>query len=74
MQQRTLDVKIICLRCSVPCNDYNVQTTIEHALMQSIAFPDQPGHVMSYHAVSNFFTHTDPNPVFFKAIFLYNHN
>ena len=73
MKQSTFDFLITCLCRTFPCNDYNVQTTIEHALVQSVAFSDQPGHVMPNHAVSYLFTHADPNPVHFQAIFLDYH-
>lgn len=73
MEQGTFHFKITSLCNGASRNDYNVQTTIEHALMQSVTFPDQSGNAMSYHAVSDFFAHADPNPVFIKAIFLYDH-
>ena len=73
MEQGTFHFIITCPCGITSCNDYNIQTTIEYALMQSIAFSDQSGNAMSYHTVSYFFTHADPNPVLFKAIFLYDH-
>ena len=63
MKQGTFNFKITGLCSSASRNDYNIQTTIEYALMQSVTFPDQPGNPMSYHAVSYFFAHADPNPV-----------
>ena len=73
MEQGTFNLKITRLRRSTSRNDYNIQTTIEYALVQSVAFPDQSGNAMPYHAVPNFFTHADPNPVHFQAIFLDYH-
>ena len=73
MKQGIFNFLIACPSRTFPCNDYNVQTTIEHALLQSVAFPDEPGNVMPYHAVSDLFTHADPNPVHFRAIFLDYH-
>ena len=73
MKQGTFHIKIISLCSGTSRNDYNIQTTIEHALMQSIAFTNQPGDAMPYHAVSDFFTHANSKPVFIKAIFLYDH-
>jgi len=73
MKQGTFHFKISNLCRAGPCNDYNVQTTIEHALVQSVTFPDQSGDSVSHHTVPNFFTHADPKSVFIKAIFLYDH-
>ena len=55
-------------RCS-SCDDYNVQTTIEHVFMQSVAFPDQPGQMMSDNTVSNFFTDGYAKTISFCMIF-----
>ena len=73
MKQGTFYFHVADLRGTLPCNDHNVQTTIEHALVQSVAFSNQSGNSMPYHTVSYFFTHADPNPVHFQAIFLDYH-
>ncbi len=73
MQQSTFNLKVSHISCSTPRDDYNIQTTIEYALMQSVTLADQPGDTMSHHTVPNFFTHTDSNSVPVKAIFLNYH-
>ena len=56
------------IACSASRDDYDVQTILEHVLMQSVAFPDQPGQMMSYNAVSYFFAHRNTQPIFFRLI------
>ena len=60
VKQRALDLLHTVILRADPCDDYHVQTTIEHVFMQSVAFPDQPGQMMSDNTVSNFFTHGNP--------------
>ena len=69
MQQSTLCFMITDIARRTSCDDYNVQTIIEHVFMQSVAFPDQPGQMMSDNTVSNFFTDGYAKTISFCMIF-----
>lgn len=73
VKQRSLYFMITHRSSILPCNDYNVQTTIEHRFLQPVTFPHQSGNPVSYHTVAHFFAHADSNTVPSGAVFLHIH-
>ena len=71
MQQGTLCFMITDIARCTSCDDYNVQTTIEHVFMQSVTFPNQSGDSVPHNAVANLFADRNTETILLQTVLLH---
>lgn len=68
MKQCALDFRETFSLRTRPCDHNNVKAANESVFIQTIAFADESGNVVSHNAVSDFFTDRYPDAVFLRAV------
>jgi len=71
VKQRAFDLSHSPILRADPCDDYHVQTTIEHVFMQSVTFPNQSGDSVPHNAVANLFADRNTETILLQTVLLH---